>query len=94
ISFPKDEKGRLLREEKRHPTVEDYVTIYANAIILGGKTVIGAHSHIGGSVFLTSSVPPHSTVTIALPDLRVRSRDRVSRIHDSKQRHILPDYQI
>ena len=47
---------------KRHPTVEDHVIIYSGATILGGKTVIGQHSIIGGNVWLTESVPPHSTV--------------------------------
>jgi serine O-acetyltransferase len=47
---------------KRHPTVEDYVVLYSNATILGGETVIGHHSIIGGNVWLTRSVPPHSKV--------------------------------
>lgn len=48
---------------KRHPTIEDDVIIYANATILGGNTVIGAGSIIGGNVWLTQSVPPGSLVT-------------------------------
>src|SRR6185436_13456349 len=51
-----------LRGRKRHPTIEDDVTIYPGAAILGGETVIGAGSTIGGNVFLTSSVPPNSLV--------------------------------
>ena len=47
---------------KRHPTIEDYVVIYAGASILGGKTVIGHHSVIGGNVWLTQSVPPSSKI--------------------------------
>ncbi len=47
---------------KRHPTIEDGVTIYAGATILGGETVIGKDSVIGGSVWLTKSVPPGSRV--------------------------------
>jgi serine O-acetyltransferase len=54
--------GQQLRGQKRHPTVEDYVTIYAGATILGGDTVIGAGSTIGGNVFLMHSVPPNSLV--------------------------------
>ena len=92
LSFPKDATGRIIREEKRHPTVDDNVTIYANAIVLGGKTVIGKHSVVGGSVFLTTSVPPYSTVTITPPDLRFKARDGVSRLHDGQQ--FLPDYHI
>jgi len=94
LSFTKDDTGRIIREEKRHPTVEDHVTIYANAIVLGGKTVLGEHSVIGGSVFLTSSVPPWSTVTFAAPDLRIKGRDGVLRLHDGQRQTILPDYQI
>ncbi len=74
LSFPKDERGRIIRGTKRHPTVEDNVTIYANAIILGGETVIGERSVIGGSVFVTSSVPPDSVVTFKPPELRVKSK--------------------
>ncbi len=49
-------------KKKRHPTIEDGVTIYAGATILGGDTVIGARSIIGGNVWLTASVPPDSKV--------------------------------
>ena len=52
-----------LAQQKRHPTIEDDVVIYANATILGGDTVIGAGSVIGGNVWLTHSVPPGSVVT-------------------------------
>ena len=55
-------KGQLLRGIKRHPTIEDDVTIYPNATILGGDTIIGAGSVIGGNVWLTESVPPNSRV--------------------------------
>jgi len=55
LSIPRREEKR-----KRHPTLEDGVTIYAGATILGGDTVIGAGSVIGGNVWLTSSVPPGS----------------------------------
>ena len=48
---------------KRHPTIEDDVVIYANATILGGQTVVGRGSTIGGNVWLTESVPPRSRVT-------------------------------
>ena len=49
-------------DKKRHPTIEDNVTIYAGATILGGNTVIGRNSIIGGNVWLTSSVPAGSTI--------------------------------
>lgn len=49
-------------KSKRHPTIEDDVVIYAQAIILGGETIVGRHSVIGGNVWLTASVPPFSSV--------------------------------
>jgi serine O-acetyltransferase len=64
LSFPKDDHGRVVKGGKRHPTIEDDVTIYAGATILGGKTVIGKGSVIGANAWLTSSVPPFSRVTI------------------------------
>jgi len=51
-----------LHAVKRHPTIEDDVTIYAGATILGGETVIGRGSVIGGNVWLTQSVPPGSKI--------------------------------
>ncbi|MFQ5415133.1 MAG: serine O-acetyltransferase EpsC [Phycisphaerae bacterium] len=92
MSFPKDERGRLIRGAKRHPTVEDNVTIYANAIILGGDTVIGEGAVIGGSVFVTSSVPPHSVVTFKPPELRVRSKTEPPR--PKAEPGSMPDYAI
>lgn len=47
---------------KRHPTIGDHVILYSNATILGGETVVGHHSVIGGNVWLTHSVPPGSLV--------------------------------
>jgi serine O-acetyltransferase len=49
-------------KSKRHPTIENDVVVYAQAIILGGETVVGHHSVIGGNVWLTASVPPFSAV--------------------------------
>jgi serine O-acetyltransferase len=89
LSFPKDERGRVIRGHKRHPTVGNDVTIYANAIILGGDTVIGDHSVIGGGVFLTSSVPEYSTVTFKPPELRIKDRSLRAEAVAA-----LPDYQI
>jgi serine O-acetyltransferase len=62
-----------LRGKKRHPTIEDDVTIYAGATILGGDTVIGAGSIIGGNVWLTNSVPPGSRVMAEAPRQLLRS---------------------
>jgi serine O-acetyltransferase len=57
LSVKKEQAGK-----KRHPTIEDDVTIYAGATILGGNTVIGRGSVIGGNVWITKSVPPGSTI--------------------------------
>ncbi len=71
-SFPRDEDGNLIRGTKRHPTLEDCVTVYSNATILGGTTVIGTGSQIGSSVSLNRSVPPNTIVTIEKPSLKFR----------------------
>ena len=62
LSFEKDDSGALVKGLKRHPNIEDNVVIYANATILGGNTIVGHDSEIGGSVWLISSVPPNSRV--------------------------------
>jgi serine O-acetyltransferase len=63
-----------LRGKKRHPTIEDRVTIYPGATILGGDTVIGEGSTIGGNVFLMESVAPNSIVLYNAPDARVLNK--------------------
>ncbi|MGA9110059.1 MAG: serine O-acetyltransferase [Smithella sp.] len=68
ISLSKAEVKKL-RSKKRHPSIEDDVIIYANATILGGDTVVGARSVIGGNVWLTHSVPPDTEVFIRKQDL-------------------------
>ncbi|MBN2736583.1 MAG: serine acetyltransferase [Spirochaetales bacterium] len=69
LSFSKDEKGRLIKGEKRHPTLLDDVTVYANATILGGKTIIGKGAVIGGNTWVTESVDDYTKVSIGKPDL-------------------------
>ena len=56
--------GQKLHGTKRHPTIEDNVTLYSGASVLGGNTVIGEGAVIGGNAFVTKSVDPHTTVTI------------------------------
>ena len=68
LSFPKDERGRIIKGGKRHPTIEDNVTIYAEATILG-NVVIGKGAVIGGNVWIKESVPPGVTVTMPQADL-------------------------
>ena len=76
LSVKKEEANR-----KRHPTIEDDVTIYAGATILGGQTVIGHDSVIGGNVWITSSVPPESRIFYKADDFVVthsRAKEVVS----------------
>ena len=73
LSLSKDECP-LLRDKKRHPTIEDDVIVYANATILGGKTVIGARSVVGGNVWLTESVPPDTSVFLKKPELVMKNK--------------------
>jgi len=76
-SFEKDEHGHIRKGGKRHPNVQDHVTIYPNSTVLGGETVIGARTTIGGNVFLTESVPPDSLVYYEANQIRtVPKRER------------------
>ncbi|HEX9046772.1 MAG TPA: serine O-acetyltransferase EpsC [Verrucomicrobiae bacterium] len=77
--------GQQLRGKKRHPTIEDRVTIYPGATILGGDTVIGAGSTIGGNVFIMESVQPNSLVIYDGLDMRVLSKS---------DKHAVIDFQI
>lgn len=77
-SFAKDESGRIKKGGKRHPDVEDHVTIYPNATVLGGETVIGRNSTIGGNVFLMHSVPPNSLVYNEEAQVRVVAKSAKS----------------
>ena len=63
--------GQKLKGVKRHPTIEDGVVIYSNASVLGGDTVVGEGSVIGGSAFLTKSVAPHSRVSVKNQEVRI-----------------------
>ncbi|MHC4757674.1 MAG: serine O-acetyltransferase EpsC [Planctomycetota bacterium] len=68
LSFPKDERGNIIKGGKRHPTIEDNVTIYAEATILGDVT-IGKGAVIGGNVWVKQSVPAGMTVNSANADI-------------------------
>lgn len=76
-SFKQDQHGRLMRGTKRHPTLEDHVTVYAGATILGGDTVIGAGCVVSGGVFLTESVPPGHMVYGPKASLTLRSNPQM-----------------
>ena len=66
--------GQSLRGKKRHPTIEDNVTIYAGASNLGGETVIGKDCVIGSNVFITHSIPANTTVSVKSQELQFKSR--------------------
>jgi len=73
-SFVKNEMGEIVKGGKRHPDVEDHVTIYPNSTILGGETVVGANSTIGANVFLMHSVPAHSLVVYEEKQLKIHDK--------------------
>ena len=87
-SFQKDEQGKIKKGGKRHPTVQDDVTIYPNSTVLAGETIIGARSTIGGNVFLMQSVPPDSLVYYEEKQLKIvpkKSQPSMSTRHDFRQ---------
>ena len=65
---------KSLANKKRHPTIEDDVIIYSQAVILGGETVVGRNSIIGGNSWVTQSVPPNSVVYSKV-EVKVRSNE-------------------
>ncbi|RZW24661.1 MAG: serine acetyltransferase [Desulfobulbaceae bacterium] len=72
LSLPKD-AVEVLRHKKRHPTLEDDVIVYSNTTILGGDTIIGAGSVIGGNIWLTESVSTGTKVLLKKPELIYRN---------------------
>lgn len=64
--------GQMLKNVKRHPTIEDNVTIYSGATILGGETIIGKDVVIGGNTFITSSVLEGTKVSVKQPELKFK----------------------
>jgi serine O-acetyltransferase len=80
LSFPKDAGGRLLRDVKRHPTLEDNVVVYAGATILGGDTVVGEGAVIGGNTWVIESVPPGERV-LYTRTTRARQRQILERAY-------------
>jgi serine O-acetyltransferase len=74
--------GQQLRGHRRHPTIEDRVTIYPGATILGGETTIGAGSTIGGNVFIMDSIAPNSLVIYDGLDMRVLNKNDAKAVVD------------
>lgn len=64
--------GQKLKHKKRHPTIEDYVTIYSGASILGGETVIGRNTIIGGNTFITHSIAADTRVSVKNQELQLK----------------------
>ena len=75
--------GQQLRGQKRHPTIENGVTIYAGATIMGGDTIVGEGCTIGANVFLTHSVAPHSLVI--QEDAKVKVMSKKNREHTAAE---------
>ncbi|MEQ1843687.1 MAG: serine O-acetyltransferase EpsC, partial [Verrucomicrobiales bacterium] len=88
-SFAKDESGKLIKGTKRHPNVEDHVTIYPNSTILGGETTIGEGSTIGANVFLMHSVPPNSLVLYEPKGLQILDKK-----NQDRKNHEPPEFSI
>jgi serine O-acetyltransferase len=79
LSFPRDPDGKIVKGGKRHPTIEDRVTIYSGATILGGDTVIGEGSVIGANAWVTASVEPGTKVTIrATQDIKEKRKSKTT----------------
>jgi serine O-acetyltransferase len=76
LSFPKDEKGALIRGAKRHPTVGNNVIIYSGATLLGPDVIIGDNVVIGGNVWITSRVASDTKITIAQPELKYKKENK------------------
>ncbi|MEM2961295.1 MAG: serine acetyltransferase, partial [Candidatus Bathyarchaeia archaeon] len=83
--FPKDEKGKIIKGSKRHPTVGNNVIIYSGATILGGETVIGDDAVIGGNAWITSSVPPGTKVIVAPPKLYYKNSNQIEDLNSNQQ---------
>lgn len=66
--------GQALKGVKRHPTLEDDVTVYSGASILGGETVIGQGAVISGNAFVIKSVPAQTRVSVKNPELQYRNQ--------------------
>lgn len=78
-------KGQKLRDKKRHPTIRDYVTVYAGATILGGETVIGEGVIVAGGAFVTESVPDYAKVMVNNPELVIMDPEKKAKPVDDSE---------
>ncbi len=74
LSFPKDEKGQIIKGVKRHPTIGNNVVIYSGATLLGPDAIVGDNVVIGGNVWVTSPIAPGTKITIARPELNYKKK--------------------
>ena len=72
LSFPKDEKGHVIKGRKRHPTIRNNVVIYSGATLLGAEAIVGDNVVIGGNVWVTNPVASGTQITIARPELKYK----------------------
>ena len=77
LSFPKDEKGAIIRGRKRHPTIGNNVIIYSGATLLGPEAIVGDNVVIGGNVWITSRVTSGTKITIAPPELKYKKENKL-----------------
>ncbi|MCD6288100.1 MAG: serine acetyltransferase [Candidatus Hydrogenedentes bacterium] len=77
-SFPRDSKGNIIRDQKRHPTLEDDVVVYSGTTILGDVT-IGRGTSVGGNVWLTQSVPAGVRIIAETPALKMKNATEIHR---------------
>ena len=84
-SFEVDNDGNPIKGVKRHPNIEDNVTIYAHATILGGDTTIGAHSIIGANVWILEPIPGNSIAYYKNENLVIRSRRKKEQAVESRE---------
>lgn len=82
-SFKVDESGKIVKGIKRHPDIEDNVTIYSGATILGGDTRIGEKSVVGANVWLMESIPPNSLAFYKGENLMVRNKRKKDPVEES-----------
>jgi serine O-acetyltransferase len=75
LSFPKDEKGNIIKGRKRHPTIGNNVVIYSGATLLGAEAVIGDNVVIGGNVWVTGPVASGTKITLAAPELKYKTEN-------------------
>jgi serine O-acetyltransferase len=78
LSFPQDEKGRIIKGMKRHPTVKNNVVVYSGATILGGETIIEDNTIIGGNSWITSSIPEGIKVIMVPSKLHYKVKKRIN----------------